>query len=34
MSISSKKRVPIQPAVLTKEDKKRFNKDLLTLAIP
>ena len=31
---TKKKRVPIQAAILTKEDKKQFNKDLLTLAIP
>jgi Na+-driven multidrug efflux pump len=34
MSITRKKRTPIQPAILTGEDKKRFNKDLLTLAVP
>ena len=34
MSIAGKKRAPIQPAILTREDKKRFNKDLLTLAVP
>lgn len=34
MSITRKKRTPIQPAILTEEDKKRFNKDLLTLAVP
>ena len=34
MSITGKKRTPIQPAILTGEDKKRFNKDLLTLAVP
>ena len=34
MSITSKKRVPIQPAILTRENKKKFNKDLLTLAVP
>lgn len=34
MSITRKKRTPIQPAILTREDKKRFNKDLLTLAVP
>ena len=34
MSITGKKRTPIQPAILTREDKKRFNKDLLTLAVP
>ncbi|MDO5327966.1 MAG: MATE family efflux transporter, partial [Clostridia bacterium] len=34
MSITGKKRTPIQPAILTEEDKKRFNKDLLTLAVP
>ena len=34
MFTRGKKRIPIQPAVLTKEDKKQFNKELLTLAIP
>ena len=34
MSITRKKRTPIQPAILTEEDKKGFNKDLLTLAVP
>lgn len=34
MGMNGKKRVPIQPAILTREDKKRFNKDLLTLAVP
>ena len=34
MSTTGKERVPIQPAILTAEDKKRFNKDLLTLAVP
>lgn len=34
MSITRKKRIPIQPAILTEEAKKRFNKDLLTLAVP
>ena len=34
MSITRKKRTPIQLAILTEEDKKRFNKDLLTLAVP
>ena len=28
------KRQPIQAAVLTKEDKKAFNRELLTLAVP
>ena len=34
MSIKGKERTPVQPAILTVEDKKRFNKELLTLAVP
>ena len=34
MSAPEKKRIPIQPALLTGEDKKRFNQELLTLAVP